>query len=83
MPSQPEIQFTALTDWMAETGTTFRGLSDISGVDKMTLNRLAKGTIKQFNPDLIARVSKATKKKVGEPQFVAFFGEMSRKRRAA
>ena len=78
MPSQPKIQFEALVDWMGAAGHSFRSLAEETGIDKMTLSRLANGKLKHLNPVVIGKISKASKSKVGESEFVAFFTQMRR-----
>jgi hypothetical protein len=77
MPSPQGIQFTELAVWMQENSCTFRKLEELSGLDKMTLQRLVKGSFKKLIPSWIPAIARATGGLVGQEQFFAFIGRLS------
>lgn len=76
MPCRPKIQFDELLTWMQKNDCDFRELAVATGLDKMTLNRLARGDFKRLGRNVIAGVSRGTNGQVGEVQFTAFLARL-------
>lgn len=85
MPLPQTIQFDELNRWIAEEGHTDRSFAKLARLDKMTVSRLRRGTLKRFEYGIISKVARATGDKVGVAQFTAFFARQAAapKRRAA
>lgn len=64
---------------MAREGLKTRGFADRAGIDKMTLNRLLNGKLRRLDVDLMRRISRATSGAIGEAQFAAFLGRLTRR----
>lgn len=72
MALQQPIQFNELLAWMKENGCQFRDLQEKTGLDKMTLHRLARGTFKTFRESWVPPIARVTAGAVGPNEFSAF-----------
>jgi len=79
MASQKTRQFTELAVEIATnhgTATAFCGAAEL---DKSRLSRLLNGQMRRIDPELVAKIESATKRRVGMPEFQAYFKRLTRK----
>lgn len=77
MALQQQIHFDELLAWKRQNNKTFRDLASLSGLDKMTVQRLCAGNFKTFVRAWVPAIEKATGSSVGWREFAAFLERLS------